>query len=306
MEGMDRPLAQASGVRLRLAVVAGVFAAAVASAPGARAASEQWYYGRTSQGEPVSIDLRNGATVGRSNAPANFQPRQFVMWTKGGIERPIPGGLRFGPGRIAYHRSFHEGAIRVEVWFRARREASGRRINGTYRDVTRSPGYRSVDTGSLRFATALWAASGGAEWIGTTAEGRRIALSLFSRPAPAATPRFSLEVPEVSHTLRCPTADGSGPVDITATARDLTAPLVGAPPVRGGFRFTTGLQTAPEQPARGSVLTTQGVSVTAELRITHLRWQGTGLRAIGRLTFSGANGAGSCDPVSTAFTLHPR
>jgi len=212
---------QASILPPATAAALGALAVAAASPP-AGAAAEQWFYGRTSQREAVSIDLLGGATAGsaRTPAPRNWQPRQFVM-SRTAIEHPLPGGLRFRRGRIAYRHTFRSGSIRLDVWFGARLEAGGRRISGTYRDLSRSPGYR-VDTGSLRFRAALWASSSGVGWIGTAADHRPFSLAVLSQRGPGRwlsdAPRLAMRVPAVARTLRC-RVGGGAPFETAATVR---------------------------------------------------------------------------------------
>lgn len=302
-----------SGRQARIVVPAvaaalGAVAGATAAPPPARAASEQWFYGHTSRREVVSIDLLGGATAGSSRTPAprNWQPRQFVM-SRDGIESPLPGGQRFRRGRIAYRRTFRSGPIRTDVRLAARLQAGGRRISGTYRNLTRSPGYRPHRI-SVRFRTALWASSSGAAWTGTTADHRPFGLAVVSERKPGRwlrdAPRLAVRIPAVARTLRCRV--GGGAFDTTATVRNLTAPLMGTPPVGGGYMFTRGLDTAAGRPARGSARTAQGVTASAETSVTRLRWRGNGLAATGRLILTGTIAGGSCDAISTTYTIHPR
>jgi len=58
--------------------------------------------------------------------------------------------------------------------------------------------------------------------------------------------------------------------------------------------------------ARGWTRTPQGVAVSAQVSVTRLRWQGNGLSAAGRLTLTGTIAGGTCDPLNTTYTIHPR
>jgi len=305
---VDRPLITA--VRSGAPLAAAALGLGMLLAPAADAASEQWFYGRTSARQAASIDLIGGATAGSAGARANWQSRQFLM-APGVVEHPLPGGLHFRRGRLSVHRRV-AGPVGTEFWLSARLQGGGRRIAGTYHELVRAAGYPTIET-RIAFRTVLWASSGGAEWVGSTADGQPLGLSVVSLSAPPPSrrrdsdaPRLLVRVPSVARTLRCEPADGGAPFDTSATVRDLTAPLAGAPPVDGGFAFTSGLRTAPGQPARASVVTLQGVSVSADLAITHLRQEAGGLRATGTLGLRGTIAGGSCEPIATSFTLRPR
>lgn len=269
-------------------------------------AREALYYGHTSQGQPVSIDVVGGRVAGPSRRIA-FRPRTFLM-LRHSIEVPLPGGLRVSAKPARVHRVVVEPNIRGEVWFSIRSRDGGATVTGTYRQVATFAGSSDRrDTGTIRFTAQRWAASGtGAPWATTPAAGGELALAVELRPSPAAAPHYVLHASAVGRRLTCKRADGT--TFETTLAGDVRADLVPAgtypPPVRGEYQFRQGLRTAPDAPGRATVRTADGIEVAVELAVTRLRWRDGALHATGAMTWTPA--AGACTPGRSEFTARPR
>lgn len=292
--------AAVSGV---LAAVLGAAALVSGGAASVRAAAgEQLYYGVTSKGLQVTLPVRGDRIVTeglRSYLLYRIARSDIVEF------HPQGSGFVFRNRKLVWHRHVNRGNV-FDVTFRATLSADGSTMTGSYREHNYVYGHW-VDTGTIRFSARRWAGEQGVEWTGKAATGAPLSLLVGYRLVPGHVilngkrtrePSFELTAPAVTVPLTCTDAAGARAV-VPVTLPALRGALSGRIDYPA---FATGLRSAAGEPARASGTTPQGTAVDAQLSIEKLSWRGGGLVATGALAAS----AGSCDPLSTTFTLHPR
>lgn len=274
-------------------------------ATSARPSGEEMYYGRTSQGRAVALDIRGERTAGPSGKLA-FLERQYLM-LRGDTERPLPGGARFVANAVRVHmKEVGRANITAEIWFDARRSADHSTLAGSYRDVVTLQDGGKMETGIVRFTSRLWAASTGAPWSGKRSDGRPIAAAVTVLPSPEGAPAYTLTVPELTLPLSCTGPDGTSAgttVNVTGLRAALSPARRWPPPTHGEYMFDHGLVTSGTG-AVATATTANGAAVRVALAGLRLRWSGTGLVVSGAATAQGSGGA-TCTQTRVGFTLHP-
>ncbi len=305
------------GVGALAAAAAALAIGSAAPAHGtASASTETLYYGKTSQGLGVYIPVK-GTEI----------PRDMRAYLLYWIYRHIPGsslefhpGIRSGAtafrgGKLTYHNLGKLPGGTIETWFEARLAQGGKTMTGLYRE--RDTGFSPVprDTGAVRFTAFAYAAQKGREWAGKTADGKPLRMTVRYRLVPGHVvfngkrlqeASYTVAVPATTRPLACRNADGTSTrVDVSLPA--LSAALTGSEDLASSFSSrSAGLSTL--VPARGSA-TAAGATVTAELSVKRLAWQGSGLAATGTLSYQGTlsdeTGAATCPRTTSSFTLRP-
>lgn len=283
------------------------------------APAETMFYGKTTQGLAVSIPVRGSRIAAddrayvlyrvRHSDPLEFHPGQL-------------GATVFRGGHLTFHRVGKLSGGTIEVWFEATLESGGHRLTGTYRE--RHTGFSApVSDVRTRFAATAWASPPGYDWAGKTADGRPLLLKVGYRLVPGHSiingrrplrPTYTLTLPAASRTLVCRSEDGPS-MRVTALLPALKAELSGSDDLANAFASVlraAGLKPngglSSIAPASGTA-TEGGVSVSAELALKRLAWQGGGLAATGTLAYGGTVatdvGTAACRRTTTTFTVRP-
>ncbi len=292
--------------RIAFTFAAAVVAAAIAGlAPAGTvttAPSAQSYFGKTSKGMFVQLDLRGQVLTKHSfidgvlwhTCTPGFHCTK-KRWPTDVISLNPYKEIPFSGNRISYHRVVKD----ANWWLEARVEQGGRVISGWVRQSNHAPGYTPEDSGKVFFTARLWASSEGAAWTGKTSDGKPLTMSVGYRNWDADVP---FTVNELSRPLTCREPGG------VASTHQVTIPKVeGA--MRGLYWRSDRKYQYPAHtgvPARGSVTTPEGVAVQATVNVTKLAPQGSGLAATGSLKLEGTGADYACQPVTTTFTVRPR
>jgi hypothetical protein len=267
----------------------------------------QNYFGRTSKGMPLQLDIRGQVLTKQSFIDGQIwstcppsMPCTRKRWPSDVISLTPYKEIVFTGNRISYHRT----AGGTDWWLEARKEQGGRVISGWVRQATHWAGYAPGDTGKVRFTARLWASSAGVEWSGKTSDGKPLTMTVGYRNWLAKVP---ISVTQLSRELSCRDQSGAA-----------SSYLVVVPKVEGEmsnlyFRGERKYQYPAHTrvPANGSVTTDDGLSVGVSMTVSKLAPQGSALVATGTLTIEAATassdtGSHPCDPVKTTFTLRPR
>jgi hypothetical protein len=298
----------------RIIVVTALVAAAATAARVARgtastaAPAAQNYFGWTSKGMPVQLDIhgkvlsKQSFIDGRlwSTCPATMHHCLKKRWSSDIISLLRYAKIPMTGNRITYHRA--QGGS--EWWLVATRTQGGRVISGWVRQSNHWAGYAPSDSGKIHFRTTLWASSAGTKWTGQTSDGQPLTMSVGYRSVLADLP-FS--VTQLSRSLTC-----NDPGGASSTHQITIASLKGEMSNlywRGGRKYQFPAHTRPEKPASGSVTTSDGLSVTATVTVDRLGPQGKALIATGKLRLEAtATGTSSlqCAPLATTFVLRPQ
>lgn len=297
------PALRSAGVLLALAAL--VFAAPAATAP----TSVRNYFGTTSKGMPVQLDLQgpvltkhsfvDGQMVNRCE-PGNTKCTK-QQWLTDVISLNPLRDIPFPGAKLSYHRVYASG--HAEEWLDLRRTPDGRTITGWLRQTNHFPGYGPSDSGKVTFTTRLWASSEGAEWTGKTSDGRPLTMSVGYRSSDADVP-FTVDGLTRPLTCRQP---GGGAATFPVTVPKIEGSMRGLY-WRGERRYQYPGHTT--TPGRGAATTDDGLTVRATLTVSTLAPQGGSLVATGAVRLEGSatgdTGSYPCAPVTTRFTLRPR
>jgi hypothetical protein len=306
-----------AGVGALALLVTGVAARAAGTAG---PAAETLYYGKTSQGLSVSIPVK-GTQIPRDD-------RAYVLYR---IRHSDPlefhpgerGATSFRGGSLTFHHLAKLGGGTIEVWFQATLTGGGKVMTGTYRE--RDVGFSApVSDIRARFTATAWASRSGREWRGETADGKLLRMVVRYRLAPGHViingrrplrPTYSVSLPATTRPLACRNADGTT-TKISASLPTLSGDLEGSDDLANSFADAIRRAGVTPRPAglstptpASATATLAGTSVTAQLAVRRLAWQGAGLAATGTLSYQGTvrteAGTAVCGRTTSAFTVRP-
>ncbi|MGZ4398714.1 MAG: hypothetical protein ACXVY8_07705 [Gaiellaceae bacterium] len=296
----SRPPGQPSILRalwVGIVLVAAGAAAMTGAASGAAQTAEN-YFGMTSKGMPLQLDIQGHVLTKHSFIDGQIwstcppsMPCTKKRWPSNVISLTPYRDIAFTGNRISYHRTDRG----TDWWLEARKTEGGRVISGWVRQATHWAGYAPGDTGKVRFTTRLWASSEGVEWSGKTSDGKPLTMAIGYRTLLGDVP---ITVAQLSRELTCRDASGA------AASYQVVVPKVEGKMSNLYFRGERKYQYPAHTrvPASGSVTTGDGVTVRAALTVAKLAPQAGGLVATGTLRLAAAG----CDPLTTTFMLRPR